>query len=68
MQRPEPLGVRERERSCLAFEVLDGVVAVHAEAQSGDLTRTVANDGTVEIAVLVAKEGRLVPAEGHTDF
>ena len=52
----------------LAFEVLDGVVAVHAEAQRGDLAWTVADAGTVEIAVLVAEEGRLVPAEGHADL
>ena len=53
---------------CLALEVLDGIIAVDAEADSGNLARTVADDRTVEIAVLVAEEGRLVPAEGHTDF
>ena len=68
LHRPEPLGVNGGNRWDLALEVLDGVVAVHAEAQRGDLARTVADDGTVEIAVLVAEEGSLVPAEGHADL
>ena len=46
--------------------MLNCVIAIHAKPKSGDLTRSIRDDRTVQITILVAKELSLVSTKCYS--